>query len=184
MNGATATQLRIIGELAAALEAEGIRWWLFGGWALDFHAGAVLRDHSDIEFYVWKQDAARAVEALRRAGFLAPPGLHPNEGQPFLKDGQEAGMWYLVRDDADRVVTPGRWADWPWIAGAFDGPPAMIGGQTAPVVTLEALLDTKENFSSHPHGAPLREKDVADIARLREMISAAERNVGPDPRPR
>jgi hypothetical protein len=184
VNEATATQLRIIGEIADALEPEGIRWWLFGGWALDFHAGAVQRDHSDIEFYVWKHDAARAVAVLKRAGFVAPPGLHPDEGQPFLKDGQEAGMWYLVRDDAGRVVTPGRWADWPWAAGAFDGPPAVIGDQAAPVVTLEALLDTKENFASHPHGAPLREKDIADIARLREMISAAGTHGAPDPRPR
>jgi hypothetical protein len=27
----------------------------------------------------------------------------------------------------------------------------------------------KENFASHPHGAPLREKDVGDIALLREL---------------
>jgi hypothetical protein len=28
------------------------RYWLFGGWAVDFHAGRVTRDHADIDLAV------------------------------------------------------------------------------------------------------------------------------------
>ena len=67
------------------------------------------------------EDAAKA--ALVSCGFLAPPGLHPDEGQPFLKDGVEAGMWFLERRADGTDAVPGRWANWPFVAGSFDGPP-------------------------------------------------------------
>jgi hypothetical protein len=170
MDEQTGRHLELIRATGDVLGAAGIDWWLFGGWAIDFHAGRITRAHSDIEFYVWNHDADAARAALTEAGFLAPPGLHPEEGQPYLKDGQEVGSWFLLHDAEGRIVTPGRWADWPWYPGAFDGPPLTLDGVTAGVVTLEALLDTKANFAKHPHGAPLREKDVADIALLRALL--------------
>lgn len=36
-------QLLAIGELHESLEQEGLEHWLFGGWAVDFHAGRVIR---------------------------------------------------------------------------------------------------------------------------------------------
>jgi hypothetical protein len=164
-------QLALIAEIADALSEARVAWWLFGGWAMDFRAGRVTREHSDIEAFVWKSDAGSVRAALERRGFFAPPGgLYPEEAMTFLKDRYEVGFWYLVRDDAGRIVTPGRWADWPWIAGAFDAPPGTLDGVTAPVISVEALLDMKENFSKHPHGAPPREKDLRDIALLRHLL--------------
>jgi hypothetical protein len=148
----------------------GASWWLYGGWAMDFHAGRVTRPHSDIEFFVRIEHAEAAKTALVARGFLGPPGLHPDEGQPFLKDGVEAGMWFLERRDDGSGAVPGRWADWPFPAGSFDGAPRRIGDVEAPVTSIEGLLDMKENFASHPHGAPPRDKDFSDIAFLRKML--------------
>src|ERR1700674_4545811 len=127
MNEATAIQLRLIREIGDALDAAGVAWWLFGGWAMDFHAGEVTRDHSDIEIFVRLVDAETAKDALVRAGFAAPPGLHPDEGQPFLKDRQEVSVTYLTRHADGNMRVPGRWSDWPFRAGAFDEPRVRLG---------------------------------------------------------
>jgi hypothetical protein len=171
MNDATATQLRLLRVMSDAFAAANVRWWLYGGWAMDAHAGEVTRDHADIEIFLWVDDAASARDALERAGFAAWPSLHPDEGEPFTKDGQEAGLTFLTRDAVGRVITPGRWSDWPWVEGAFDAAPGRIDDLELPVMSLEGLLDLKVNFAKHAHGAPLREKDVADIERLRAMIA-------------
>jgi hypothetical protein len=86
----------LIQEIAGLFDALGIEWWLFGGWAMDFHAGEITRDHADVEIFVWAKDADRARKALVERGYAAPAGLHPDEGQPLLKDGQEVGLWFLT----------------------------------------------------------------------------------------
>jgi hypothetical protein len=172
VNEATATQLRLIGKIRDALDAAGVAWWLYGGWAVDFHAGEVTRDHSDIEIFVRLEDAAAAKDALVGAGFAAPPGLHPDEGQPFLKDGQEVSATYLAGLAGGDPRVPGRWADWPFPARAFDEPRVLLGAIEAPVMSAEGLLDMKLGFAAQPHGAPPREKDRADVARLRAIIAS------------
>jgi hypothetical protein len=168
-DAASETQLRLIEEIAVIFDALGIDWWLFGGWAMDFHAGEITRGHADVEIFLWAKDADRARSALVEWGYAAPSGLHPDEGQPLLKDGQEVGLWFLERDSDGRVRTPGRWADWPWVDGAFDGPRATLHVLEAPLMSVDGLLDMKERFATHPHGAPLREKDRADIELLRRL---------------
>jgi aminoglycoside-2''-adenylyltransferase len=173
MDEHTLRQLAMIAEIGAALDGAGIAWWLFGGWAVDFHAGSITRDHADIEVFVRLKDAGRLNDAMRRAGFAAPAPLHPDEGQPFLRDGQEAGVFFLVQHADGRSHTPGRWADWPWRAGAFDGPRLRLDDVEAPVMSAEGLLDMKLNFAAHPYGAPLRDKDQADITVLRGVIAGS-----------
>jgi hypothetical protein len=170
MNANTATQLDLIRQIAATLRAAGIDWWLFGGWAMDFHAARVTRNHADIELFSWKRDAAAVRRTLEGAGFVHPPGLYPGECQPFVKDGQEIGAWFIERDADGTIFTPGRWSGWPWAPGAFDGPPLALEGVTARAMSIAGLLDIKTRFADHPHGAPLREKDTADIALLRSLL--------------
>jgi hypothetical protein len=169
MNAATATQLELLREIASALDAARIEWWLFGGWAMDFHAGRITRDHADIEIFSWKHDAATVRLALENAGFLHPAGLYPDECQSFLKAGQEIGIWFIERNERGEITTPGRWADWPWFAGAFDDPPLEREGIVARAMSVDGLLDIKTRFAEHPHGAPLRQKDIDDIKLLRRL---------------
>jgi hypothetical protein len=117
LDAQTETQLLLIAEIGHAMRAAGASWWLYGGWAMDFHHGRVTRPHSDIEFFVRIEHAEAVKAALVARGFLAPPGLHPDEGQPFLKDGVEAGMWFLERRADGTDAVPGRWADWPFRRG-------------------------------------------------------------------
>ena len=57
------SQLAAIGRLDALFESNGIDYWLFGGWAVDLHAGRVTRDHEDIDVAVWQTDL-RSVRAV------------------------------------------------------------------------------------------------------------------------
>jgi hypothetical protein len=174
-------QLRLIAEVQNALKAADIEWWLYGGWAVDFVYGAMTRDHSDIEIFIWEEDGVSVRRALTDAEFLAAPGLHPDEGQPFLKDGLEINATYLRKNADGTVVTPGRWADWPWLPGSFDGPFAKLGELEVPVISAEAQLDMKLRFPEHPHGAPLREKDHHDIRLLRKLVGRASAEDGQRP---
>jgi hypothetical protein len=172
MNDATAIQMRLIGEICDALDATGVAWWLYGGWAMDFHAGRITRDHADIELFVWREDADAARAALVGAGFLAPAGLHPDEAQPFLKDGQEVGAWYLVDGDDGSVHVPGRWEGWAFDAGWFEGPRLRMDSVEAPAMSAKGLLAMKLGFADQPAGGALRPKDLADIARLRAIMAS------------
>ena len=170
MNDATAAQLALLREIHDAFAEAGIDWWLFGGWAMDAHAGRVTRDHADIELFVRFEEADAARSVLLQRGFLAPPPLHPDEGQPYLRQGQEVGVWFLTPDADGNPVTPGRWADWPWPAGSFEAPPGRLGDLSLPVMSVAGLLDMKRGFARHPHGAPLRPKDEADVELLRRLL--------------
>ncbi len=172
VNDDTACQLRLIEEIRDILAVMHVRWWLFGGWAVDFHLGSVSRKHGDIEFSIWSVDAERVSRAFLDAGFVPQKIPFPDEAIEFTKDGQLICAVLLV-DTAEGIVVPGRWTDWPWPWDAFDGPPGRIGGLAVPVVTVEALLDRSLNYQKHAPGAPpLRERDVTAIEQMRAIIAS------------
>jgi lincosamide nucleotidyltransferase A/C/D/E len=172
MTETTAVQLRLIGEISEILAAAHVQWWLFGGWAVDFHLGRVSREHGDIEFYIRAADAERVSRAFRDAGFAPQEIPYPDEAMEFREDGQLICAVLLV-DTAEGIVIPGRWTDWPWPRDAFDGPPGSIGGLAVPIVTVEALLDRSLNYQKHaPDAPPLRERDVIAIEQMRALIAS------------
>jgi hypothetical protein len=172
VNDATAIHLRLIEEISNIFAAIQVRWWLFGGWAVDFHLGSVSRTHGDIEFYVWSVDAERVSRAFLDTGFAPQKIPYPEEAIEFTKDGQLICAVLLV-DTAEGIVIPGRWTDWPWPCDAFDGPPGRIGRLAVPVVSVEALLDRILSYREHAPGAPpLRERDVIAIEQMRAIIAS------------
>jgi hypothetical protein len=167
----TAAQLELIREIAGAL-GERVRWWLFGGWALDFHAGRHTRPHGDIELFVAHEDAGELDESLRALGFSNPAPLHPDEGQPYLKAGHEAGVWFVDLDAPDGRAMKGRWASWQLPPGSFEEYWLELGGVRARAVSLECLRELKRGFASQPTGdSALREKDVADLELIELLLS-------------
>jgi hypothetical protein len=49
MDRAARTQLDVLREIVQILTYLRVRFWLRGGWALDFLQGAVTRPHADID---------------------------------------------------------------------------------------------------------------------------------------
>ncbi|MBC5810844.1 MAG: hypothetical protein GIW95_08355, partial [Candidatus Eremiobacteraeota bacterium] len=63
-------QLACIAWLDRTFAAEHLDYWLFGGWAVDVHAGRVTRPHDDIDVAVWQVDLVRADALLTDDGWV------------------------------------------------------------------------------------------------------------------
>jgi hypothetical protein len=62
-------QLAALARLHEQLERHGIEYWLFGGWAVDFHAGSVTRPHDDLDIAVWQKRLWDSCDAIRLPGW-------------------------------------------------------------------------------------------------------------------
>lgn len=66
-------QLAAIAGLSSVLDRHAVDYWLFGGWAVDFHVGEVTREHGDIDVAAWLRDYDRIKAALEDAGWRHTP---------------------------------------------------------------------------------------------------------------
>jgi hypothetical protein len=166
MNGED--QLMAIGRLDAMFERARVDYWLFGGWAVDFHAGAVTRDHADIDIAVWSDDAS-AVHALLTADrWEHTPSLEQDGYTTYLRDGLHVDIAFLARD-RETVYTPLDSGRGEWAAGSFGEDVRELGGAHAHVVTATSLLLDKSQPRDDPTTAM---KDAADVAVIRVGTSA------------
>jgi hypothetical protein len=75
----TQRQLRLIADTVAMSERIGVQIWLRGGWAMDFFLGRVTRDHADIDWAAWIEDAPALTAALHADGYQAITGPPPDQ---------------------------------------------------------------------------------------------------------
>ena len=66
-------QLSALSHLDELFGQHVIEYWLFGGWAVDFHAGKVTRPHDDLDLAVRSHDGERVRELLTAAGWRHTP---------------------------------------------------------------------------------------------------------------
>jgi Uncharacterised nucleotidyltransferase len=71
-----AEQLAALARIHGLLDGQGIKYWLFGGWAVDFHAGSVTRAHDDLDIAVWLKDHDRVAALLAADGWSHAPEGH------------------------------------------------------------------------------------------------------------
>ncbi|WP_375426714.1 nucleotidyltransferase domain-containing protein [uncultured Friedmanniella sp.] len=156
-------QLQAVGRLQALLEEHGIHSWLFGGWAVDFHAGRVTRDHDDIDLAVWRTDLGRLDGLLRSEGWTHHPEPDEDGYTGYERAGLRVEVAFLAVDEEGIVHTPladGR-GDWP--VGSFGDDVAEVGGVRARVVSRASLIEDKSGPRDDPAAAA---KDRADVATL------------------
>jgi hypothetical protein len=162
----------LAGEQLAALEAvhdalaeQGIEYWLFGGWAVDFHVGEVTRIHDDVDIAVWSRDVARIAGLLEAGGWRHVPSDDDNGGTGFERGPVRLELTYLVEEDGSIVIPlrDGR-ATWPDDASGFDALELM--GTRARVLPLASLMRTKSPPRDDPDDTP---KDEADFLALRRI---------------
>jgi Aminoglycoside-2''-adenylyltransferase len=170
MDAATEAQFSLIRELAAVLGEARMRFWLRGGWALDFHAGRITRAHKDVDLVTWSRHRGRLRRLLKGEGYAA---LRFDEPQVFFeKHGQEVNFAIIERSRTGAIVTP-TFEDWPWPDRAFSAAPRRLRGVTCRVLRLEALLEEKERYEEF-RGRPLRPKDEVSLRLLRELLPERE----------
>ena len=158
-------QLGLIDEIARTLDAGRIRFWLRGGWAVDFHLGRITREHADVDLVTWLRHRTRVRDLLVERGFAVVPGC-PEPQLVLAKRGDEASFVFVARLGG-RVVVPGYEA-WPFIPGSFPTAPKTLGGVRARVLSAKSLLHEKLHHEEWS-GKPLRPTDRESIEILRRL---------------
>jgi lincosamide nucleotidyltransferase A/C/D/E len=171
VDGTTQAQLRVIHRVVDVLSAVNVPAWLFGGWGLDARIGRITRSHGDIEFWVPRSDSARSRAALVHAGSTVLATQPPEEASEFIWDGVSFSTAYLDRRADGTFALQGRWSDWVFPPDAFGEEPGLLDGMPVPAMSVAGMLAMKEQYPTLRNGRPWRDKDIGDIALLRELHS-------------
>ncbi|MGI5182496.1 nucleotidyltransferase domain-containing protein [Dactylosporangium sp. CA-152071] len=166
-------QLRVIREVIAALQAEGIPAWLFGGWGLDARIGRITREHGDVEFWVERTHAEQSKALIEGTGGTALPTQPPEESCEFILDGTSFSTAYFDRRPDGSFDQPlGGFSDWLFPPGSFDDEPVTLDGTPVLAMSVSGMLAMKEQFPHLRNGRPWRQKDIGDMEILRRLLAA------------
>ncbi|HTB60694.1 MAG TPA: nucleotidyltransferase family protein [Polyangia bacterium] len=99
-------QLAVLARLHDLFERQGIAYWLFGGWAVDFHLRAVTRAHDDIDLAVWRRDLAAIAALLEKDGWTSAVSGAEDGYTTYQRDDIQLDLAFLERDDDGAVYTP------------------------------------------------------------------------------
>jgi hypothetical protein len=173
---AEAEQLAALARIVALFEPRGIEYWLFGGWAVDFHLRAVTRAHDDLDVAVWLADLPAIAILLEQDGWEHTPDAEEDGYTVYRRGGVRRGavrpgavrmdLAFLARGADGVVHTPLRDGSAPWPPGAFGDDVSELLGTRARIIALAAL----EADKSEPRDSPLvAAKDRADLAALARL---------------
>ena len=135
-------------QVAEALAAADVRWWLSGGAALDRALGHPIRERGNIDVSVVARDLAALVAALPEGFSAWAPGEGDDDDEfiPFADAPTDTDLQpILVRDDAQNA--------WVLQINAEDGAPRAWVYKRDPRLTLpwdRAVID----IDGIPTGAP------------------------------
>jgi hypothetical protein len=159
----TQAQLAAVDEIHRLLEREGIDHWLFGGWAVDFHAGAITRPHDDVDLAVWADDHDRIAELLHRSGWTHAPYADEDGGTGYERGPVRVELTFLVRHEDGSIRISLRAGAFPFAGGAFGGELLTLAGQRCHVLERDSLVGMK---SSPRADSEDQAKDASDLSAL------------------
>ena len=171
MNDAVRAQLQLIADIRDVFDAEGLAWWLFGGWGLDAQQGQITRDHADIEFWVERTLADPVRDAMESLGAVPMDTQPIEESREFTRGGVIVSSAFFDRNTDGTFGVLGRWSDWVFPSGSFGESRGVLGQLEVPTMSVEGMLAMKQQYSALRNGGPLRAKDVRDIAVLESLIA-------------
>jgi hypothetical protein len=160
-------QLSALARVIDLLETRGFAYWLFGGWAVDFHAGSVTRPHDDVDIAVWLEDVSGISQVLEGDGWRHAPSEDDDGGTGYERGGVRLELTYLVRDGDRGFFTPLRRGRVSWSEEALGGDMRELLGVRSRVVGLAPLTRGKSSPRDDPEEAA---KDRADFSVLSRLI--------------
>ena len=173
MDRNTRIQLALLRELNRLLDGAHVRFWLRGGWALDFHVGEITRDHGDIDLVARFRQRSRIRKLLEENGYRVVE-LGDLASIHFSKRGQDVALAFIWSEEMARMATPGHvWLAHQglrWPEDAFTNRRYMLRDIACRAMSVQSLLAEKENYERYS-GRPLREKDLVSIKLLRSLRS-------------
>jgi hypothetical protein len=159
-------QLAALAELGALLDREGFESWLFGGWAVDFHVGAVTREHADVDLAVWARDADALDSLLQDDGWRHAPEPDEDGGTGYTRGGVRVELTYLVTDEAGRILVPLHSGNVLWSEAPFGDEQRELHGVRARILPLALLRSGKSTAREDADDA---ERDRADLDALSRL---------------
>jgi hypothetical protein len=156
-------QLTALASIVGTLDHDGLGYWLFGGWAVDFHVGRVSRAHDDLDLAVWIADYDRIDRLLARDGWTHTPEEDQDGYTGYERRGVRLELAFLARDEDGVVYTPLEDGRGSWPEGTFGNDVAELGGVRARVIGRSALRADKAQAHDDPGVAA---KDRADLQTL------------------
>ena len=163
-------QLAALARIHELLERHGIDYWLFGGWAVDFHAGSVTRPHDDLDVAVWLDDHGRVAALLKADGWSHAPEEGEDGYTGYERGGVRLEVAFLERGDGQVRGT--------WPEGAFGDDVGELRGVRARVISRRALEIDKSEHREDPVVAAKGRADLKSLSRLGEE-GLAERRSSP-----
>ena len=158
-------QLAALVGLHHLLESHGVVYWLFGGWAVDFHAGRVTRAHGDLDVAVWQDDRGRLAALLEREAWAHTPEAGEDGYTSYEHGAVRLEVAFLAHDDRGRVYTPLRDGQGEWPDEAFGDDILELLGVRARVIRLEALIVDKSIAREDPLTTAKDRADLLSLAR-------------------
>lgn len=128
-------------DLLSHLEAQGIRVWLDGGWAIDALLGEETRPHDDLDLVSRLEDSARIEEALGERGYVLGYGGPPHSFELVDGEGHQVDVHPAsFRPNGDGIyrMDENR-GDWIFPAAGFSGS-GRIRGRQVPCLTPEVVM--------------------------------------------
>ena len=159
-------QLNALARVARRLDEEGIAYWLFGGWAVDFYVGSVTREHDDVDLAVWLDDVPRIVAFLRADGWVHAPQNDDDGGTGYERDSVRLELTYLVRDSDGRIFIPLREAPAEWPEDGLGNDVRELGDVRSRLLSLPALRRGKSSPRDDPADAAKDRADFEVLSRL------------------
>lgn len=156
-------QLAALARIHDLFGRQGIAYWLFGGWAVDFYLRAVTRSHDDIDIAVWRRDLAVVAALLEKDGWISAASGAEDGYTTYQRDGVRLDLAFLERADDGAVYTPLRAGRAWWPPGTFGDDVSELLGTHARLIARSALEADK---SEPRENGQVSSKDAADVAAL------------------
>jgi hypothetical protein len=159
-------QLSALAQTHELFTRGGIEYWLFGGWAVDFHVGSITRAHDDIDVAVWLGDQERIARLLEAEGWNHAPEPDEDGGTGYERDAVRLELTFLVLGDGGEVYIPLRAGRVLWSDEPLGTEVAELSGVRARVLGLAEMKRGKFHVRNDPLEAV---KDRADFALLSQL---------------
>jgi hypothetical protein len=159
-------QLSALADVHEMLTKSVIDYWLFGGWAVDFYAGAVTRPHDDVDIAIWLDDHERIIDLLAAKGWKHAPYEDEDGGTGYERDGVRLELTFLVRDEDGEVFIPLRSGPARWSKDAFGHETGELNGVHARLIAFDVLKDVKSRARADEDDAVKDRADSATLSRV------------------
>jgi Aminoglycoside-2''-adenylyltransferase len=159
-------QLAALESLHELFEEHEIQYWLFGGWAVDFHVGKITRAHSDLDIAVWQRDQDRIARLLTAESWTHAPEANEDGYTGYEREAVRLEVAFLARAESGEVFTPLRDGKGRWPDGAFENDLVELLDIRARIISLSALKADKSESRDDPAVAAKDRLDSVVLSRF------------------